>query len=160
MNQSPKPPAGLEGKRAAASRRGCPRLALFIVIASTSAVWTTWTATALAEPARERLRPGTDFRRPSVEQFLAPDGRFDLQAARRSGYHGGLDLGGFTGHIDGRGGGLAFIASDEHPSAATHPNPVSSPDDFKWNATFGRPGFDDRVTAVAVFDTSLVPEQA
>jgi hypothetical protein len=37
---------------------------------------------------------------PSVEAFLAPDGSFDLERARRAGFEGELDLGGYRGRLD------------------------------------------------------------
>lgn len=36
----------------------------------------------------------------SLGEFLTPDGRFDLEAARRSGYQGSLDLKGFESALD------------------------------------------------------------
>ena len=35
----------------------------------------------------------------SVSEFLTPDGRFDLEAARRSGYQGPLDIEGYQSAI-------------------------------------------------------------
>ena len=36
----------------------------------------------------------------SVSDFLTPDGQFDLNAARMSGYQGPLDIGGFNSAIN------------------------------------------------------------
>ena len=41
---------------------------------------------------------------PSVGEFLTADGRFDLEAARASGYQGPVDLSGFDVRIDAAGG--------------------------------------------------------
>ncbi len=59
----------------------------------------------------------------NVERFLAPDGRFNLDAARRSGYEGALDFSGFAISLDPKTGEPFFSkivqgdmsAGDRHP---------------------------------------------
>jgi hypothetical protein len=45
----------------------------------------------------------------SVKEFLTSDGRFDLEAARRSGYEGTLDFSGFTMRFDSKTGEPLFL---------------------------------------------------
>ncbi len=49
----------------------------------------------------------------SVKQFLTPDGRFDLEAARHSGYEGALDFSGFTIRFDSKTGEPLFSRVDQ-----------------------------------------------
>jgi hypothetical protein len=83
---------------------------------------------------------------PSVSEFLTPDGRFDLVAARNSRHEGPLHLAGFESHFDAETGELLF-------SPKSSPR---SPDDVNWWDGFRRPGVDGRVKAIAIYDEDVV----
>jgi hypothetical protein len=44
----------------------------------------------------------------SVGEFLAPDGRFDLESARKAGFQGSLNMDGFKSNIDPAAGQPVF----------------------------------------------------
>ena len=74
------------------------------------------TAQDTSEPL---VNPRAPDQAKSISDFLTPDGRFDLEAARRSGYQGPLDMGGFRSAIDPSTGqpqfrpwGMAATASE------------------------------------------------
>src|SRR5512139_3363060 len=55
------------------------------------------------QPSMSGQESQSDLHRPpakSVRDFLTPDGRFDLEAARRSGYQGPLGMEGLTSTFD------------------------------------------------------------
>jgi hypothetical protein len=85
----------------------------------------------------------------SVKDFLTPDGRFDLAAARASGYQGPLDLDGFDVRIDKKSG-----------SPKIHQTPPRAlgdhPDDIYWQEGFHLQGIDGSVFALAIFDGQLI----
>ena len=62
----------------------------------------------------------------SIQQFLTPDGRFDLEAARRSGYQGPLNLEGFESAIDPATGQPVF-------RPASPASPELNPAEQVWN---------------------------
>lgn len=82
---------------------------------------------------------------PSVGEFLTADGRFDLEAARASGYEGPLDLGGLGATFDPRTGEPHFGSSaseggDDRGGA--------------WSALGS--GLDSRVYAFTIYDNKLI----
>jgi len=84
---------------------------------------------------------------PSVKAFLTPDGRFDLEAARQSGYEGPLDPSDIEAHMDPAWGELRFSTRQ-----------VKSKDEIDqgWWDGFHGPGMGDFVLAVTSYDTRLV----
>lgn len=83
----------------------------------------------------------------SVSNFLTPDGRFDLDVIRASGYQGTLDLKGVDVRVDSRTGTpLASIASPQAPA--------EDPDDIYWSALGS--GMDYGVYALVVFNGKLI----
>ena len=62
----------------------------------------------------------------NVREFLTPDGRFDLEAARRSGYQGPLDMKGFESAFDTSSGQPVF-------RPASPASPTDNPDDIYWS---------------------------
>ena len=84
-------------------------------------------------------------------KFLTPDGRFDLEAARRSGFEGTLDLDGFNVRFDPETGGPLL-------SPAGFRSVEADPDDIYWAEGFELPipGMDDDVHALAIYDGMLV----
>jgi|GEM_PF-5414703 len=63
----------------------------------------------------------------SLGEFLTPDGRFDLEAARRSNYQGSLDLKGFESAIDP-------VTGQPVLRPASPASPADDPDDIYWSA--------------------------
>ena len=49
----------------------------------------------------------------SISEYLTPDGRIDLEAARRAGYEGSLDLDGFDVTFDPADGSPRLIRSGD-----------------------------------------------
>ena len=88
----------------------------------------------------------------SVSNFFTPDGQFDIEAARRAGFEGSLDLEGLDVLYDPRTGEPLF-------SAAAGVNSLSdSPDDIYWDNSISPSvaGVDGTVHAAAVYDGQLV----
>ena len=87
----------------------------------------------------------------SVGDFVTPDGRFDLEAARRSGYQGPLDLEGVNVRLDPTTGEPII-----QPSAAK--TPTDDPDDVYWDSTLSLsiPGVSGQVYALTVYDNKLI----
>ncbi|MDM8006914.1 MAG: hypothetical protein QUV05_12315, partial [Phycisphaerae bacterium] len=87
----------------------------------------------------------------SIGEFLTPDGRFDLDAARRSGYEGPLDIEGIESRIDPATGELNFQAAFP-ASSADHP------DDIYWDNTISPcvPGVGWSVPALTAYDGKLI----
>ena len=87
----------------------------------------------------------------SIEEFVTPDGRIDLEAVRKSGYQGTLDLKGFDVGIDPKTGEplVQVSASSASPS---------DPDDIYWdnNISPSIPGVNGTVRAVVVYDSNLI----
>ncbi len=87
----------------------------------------------------------------SISEFVSPDGRIDLDAVRRSGYQGALDLKGINVGIDPNTG-----------EPLVQPSPTSAsmvvPDDIYWDNSISQPlpGVNDTVYALTVFDTKLI----
>jgi len=61
---------------------------------------TTTTVSFAQDASQSTVSPRLPDRTKSVSDFLKPDGSFDLEAVRRSGYQGSLDLKGFQSAID------------------------------------------------------------
>jgi hypothetical protein len=91
--------------------------AISLVIATLALI-----ATVSAAPP---VTPPTD-KGPSVRQFMTPDGRIDIDAVRRSGYQGPLDLNGIDMRVDPRGGAPMVSTSSTQ-------SPASDPDDIYWD---------------------------
>ena len=87
----------------------------------------------------------------SIGEFLTPDGPFDLEAARRSGYEGPLDIGGFQSAIDPATGEPAF-----HPAAPA--SPADDPDDIYWDNSISPsiPGVNGQVYAATVYNGAQI----
>ncbi|MCX6833165.1 MAG: hypothetical protein NT028_13745, partial [candidate division Zixibacteria bacterium] len=87
----------------------------------------------------------------SLGEFLTPDGRFDLEAARRSGYQGSLDMKGFTSAFDTSSGQPMF-------RPASPASPTDSPDDIYWNNSISPcvQGVGGTVSAAVVYNGLLV----
>jgi len=89
----------------------------------------------------------------SVGEFLTSDGRFNLEAARRSGYQGSLDLEGFESVIDSNTGQPIF-----KPSGTADAPLRDDPDDIYWDNTISPsiPGVNGSIRAVTVFNNLLI----
>ncbi|HQL24929.1 MAG TPA: hypothetical protein PKY95_10975, partial [candidate division Zixibacteria bacterium] len=87
----------------------------------------------------------TQPRGKSIREYLTPDGRFDLDAARRSGYEGPLDIEGFRSGID-----PATRAPLFQPASPAFP--ADHPDDIFWDNSISPsiPGVDSAVRAAIV----------
>ncbi len=87
----------------------------------------------------------------SIEEFINPDGSFDLEAARLSGYQGSLDLEGYESAIDPVTGRPLF-----QPSAAKAT--ADHPDDIYWDNSISPslPGVGGTVYAATVFNGQLI----
>ncbi|MCX6834941.1 MAG: hypothetical protein NTW07_07380, partial [candidate division Zixibacteria bacterium] len=83
----------------------------------------------------------------SVSEFVAPEGRFDLEAARLSGFEGSLDLDDANLQFDPRTG-----APRIRPSTAL--TPTDDPDDIYWES-LGL-GVNGDVYALTVVDGKLI----
>ena len=87
----------------------------------------------------------------SVSDFLTPDGRFDLDAIRRSGYQGALDLKGVGVRINDKTGepgvGIAGLKS-----------PADHPDDVYWGNGLSPEfaGTEKEVNALTVYNNLLI----
>ncbi|MBI5265632.1 MAG: hypothetical protein HY851_00205 [candidate division Zixibacteria bacterium] len=90
---------------------------------------------------------------PSVRQFMTSDGRIDIDAVRRSGYQGPLDLHGVNMRVDPRGGAPIVSTAPAQSSA-------SDPDDIYWDnsisPTWSIPGIDGQVNAMATYNGTLI----
>src|SRR2546426_1043255 len=82
-----------------------------------------------------------------VTQFLDADGRFDFDAARRSGYEGPLDLGSLTAQADPVTGGPVFEPASSAPRTAGTAS---------WSGAFASGPVVDTVYALAVYKGLLV----
>ncbi len=87
----------------------------------------------------------------SIREFLTPEGRFDLEAARRSGYQGPLDMRGFETALDTSTGQPVF-------RAASPASPTDNPDDIYWDNSISPsfPGMNDFVRRLTVYDGKLI----
>ncbi len=83
----------------------------------------------------------------SAEDFLTPDGRFDLEAIRASGYQGPLDLKGFDVGIDPHTGEPVM-------SPIANAKIYSHPDDTFWSPLGS--GMNHWVRALTVYDNKLI----
>jgi len=108
-------------------------------------------ATAQMVKAEENP-PGVQPSGRNVGDFLTPEGRFDLEAARRSGYQGPLDMDGFEAVRDPVTGQPLFQRSATDETAA-------NPDDIYWdNRISSSPlaGVNGPVYALMVYDGKLI----
>ncbi len=80
-------------------------------------------------------------------EFLTPDGRFDLEAARRSGYQGALDMKGFESAFDTSSGQPVF-----RPASPASPN--DDPNDVYWSPLGS--GMNNEVHALTVYNGNLI----
>ena len=87
----------------------------------------------------------------SIEEFLTPDGRIDLEAVRKSGYQGPLDLKGVDVSIDARTGEPVVKISASSSSQ-------SDPDDIYWDNSISPslPDVNGEVYALAVYESNLI----
>ena len=87
----------------------------------------------------------------SIGEFLTPDGRFDLEAARRKGFQGSLNVNGFESGIDTATGQPIF-----RPAASE--SPTEHPDDIYWDNSMSSPipGVDSLVIALTTYDGKLI----
>ena len=87
----------------------------------------------------------------SVSEFVAPDGRIDLEAARTSGFQGSLDLRGFDVRLDPASG-------EPTANSSAGKSPQDDPDDIYWDNSLTQsfPGVNGMVYAVTVFDNKLI----
>jgi len=95
---------------------------------------------------------GLDAREPagrSVADFVTANGQFDLEAIRRSGYEGPLDLAAHDVRLDPRTG-RPVVGEKASEDARDHP------DDIYWQPGMGVPGVGGQVYAVAVYDDALI----
>ena len=90
----------------------------------------------------------------SVSDFLAPDGRFDLNAVRSSGYQGPLDLKGVDVRVDPRSGTPILSASSTQ-------FPADDPNDIYWDNSISPDtilGLTGIVQALTVYDGKLIAD--
>ena len=87
----------------------------------------------------------------SVGRFLTPDGRFDLEEVRRSGYEGSLDLDGFDIDRDP-------VTGEPVLTAKLQGSPQDDPDDVYWDDSISPsvPGVAGPVYVAIVYDGNLV----
>ncbi len=87
----------------------------------------------------------------SIEEFVFLDGRIDLEALKKSGYQGTLDLKGFDVGIDPKTGEPVVQVSASSASP-------SDPDDIYWDNSISPSllGLGDIVFALAVYDSNLI----
>ena len=85
----------------------------------------------------------------SVQEFITPDGRFDLEAARASGYQGALDLKGVDIRLDAISGQPLFNQSDAN-------TPTDHPDDIYWESGHNLQGIDGMVYAMTIYNGLLI----
>ena len=88
----------------------------------------------------------------SIEEFINPDGRFDIEAARQAGFEGSLDLDGFDVQFDPRTGEPLFS------TAAGVNSPSDHPDDIYWDNSISPsvPGAGGSVCDATVYDGQLI----
>jgi hypothetical protein len=112
-----------------------------------------WCGSACAEDVLQKQGdPGfPSAPKRSVSEFLTPDGRFDLAAARKSGYQGPLDIAHFTPDLDPLTGEPVF-----RPSAPA--SPADHPDDIYWDNSISPSisGVDGEVYATTVYNGKLI----
>ena len=86
-----------------------------------------------------------------VNNFLTPDGRFDLEAVRASGYQGGLDLEGVNVTFDP-------VTGEPMVRRSTQYTPTDHPDDVYWDNSISPsiPGVDGTINALTVYDGKLI----
>ncbi len=91
-------------------------------------------------------------RETSVSDFLTPDGRYDIEAARQAGFEGSLDLEGFDVQFDPRTGEPLFSTSAAVNSPSDHP------DDIYWDNSISPSvaGIGGGVYAATVYNSQLV----
>jgi trimeric autotransporter adhesin len=95
--------------------------------------------------------PASENSERSIREFLDPDGCFDLEAARRSGFQGSLNISGFEGDIVNATGQPVF-------------NPVAkkaaseNPDDIYWDNRMSSsiPGVNYNVSVFTIFNGKLI----
>jgi hypothetical protein len=87
----------------------------------------------------------------SVSEFLTPDGRFDLDAARLSGFEGSLDLDGTDLRFDPRTG-------EPRVRPSTSLTPTDDPDDIYWDNSISPSisGIDGDIFAAIIYNGQLV----
>ena len=87
----------------------------------------------------------------NICEFLAPNGRFDLEAARRTCFQGSLNVNGFESGIDAATG-QHFFRTAAKASTAGHP------DDIYWDNSMSSslPGVNWYVVALTVYDGKLI----
>ena len=83
----------------------------------------------------------------SVEEFINPDGSFDIEAARSSGLEGSLDLDGFDVRLDPETGEPLLSPAGAN-SVASHP------DDVYWSALGS--GMNDFVYSLTIYNGDLI----
>ncbi len=83
-----------------------------------------------------------DNRSVPVNRFLAPDGHFDMKAAKASGYQGKLNFGGYNIRLDPRTGEPIVGPSVSKPTISEEHS--DSPDDIYWDSSISpfTPGAD------------------
>lgn len=93
--------------------------------------------------------PGSAPAGRSIGEFLTSEGKFDLDAVRRSGYQGTLDFQGADLRVDPRSGAPFVLASRSHA-------PASIPDDIYWANGFAASGMVGQVITMAVYQGKLI----
>ena len=110
------------------------------------------TASILGAPRDNLTASDTARNGKSASDFLTPDGRFDLNAVRASGYQGPLDLKGVDVRVDPRGGAPTVSASSAH-------SPADDPDDQYWDNSISPDtlsGLNGSVSVLKVYDGKLL----
>ena len=113
---------------------------LFIIVVSLPSI-----------PVLASDRANNSAEKKSIEEFISPDGRIDLEAVRRSGYQGTLNLEGVEVRLDPQTGKPVVKVS------ATSTSPAD-PDDIYWDNSISTElnGLNDSVFALTVFDNKLI----
>jgi len=88
----------------------------------------------------------------SIEEFVSPDGRIDLEAVRKSGYQGPLDLDGIN---------FLIVPKTDEPMvqvSASSASPSTDPDDIYWDNSISPtiPGVNERVYDFVIYDSKLI----
>ncbi|MFC1572867.1 hypothetical protein ACFL6M_04630 [Candidatus Eisenbacteria bacterium] len=120
----------------------CIQFCLLSVVAASLAGSTHAAPSGAAVPSPDPLRSI------SVGDFLTPDGRFDLQAARRAGFEGALDPSGFRVRFDPATREPIFNGATQEESRDVG--------DENWHPGFHPRGTNSRVNALTVWNGSLI----
>lgn len=106
-------------------------------------------ASVAADLAVEGASHAAGAKGPSVAAFLAPDGRVDMEALRRSGYEGSLDLSGMEASFGGADGEPVFAAGIGEAG-------LRVAGDEYWVSGFEAVGVGEQIFSLTIYDGDLI----